>query len=69
MALAEPGARRRDNEAEPVGEIKIEYPRALRPVVKDGAVYTVPVSKRYRPIVTKGVVTEGGIIRPFGYKG
>lgn len=56
------------DDGEGMGEILIEYPRALRPVVKESAVYILPISKRYRPIVTKGIVTQGGIVRPFGYK-
>ena len=49
-------------------EIVIDYPNQLRPDIRYGTVHSVSISKRYRPIVTKGVVTRNYIVRDFGFK-
>jgi len=46
--------------------IPVVYPNALRPSIRDGHVCSQALGKRYRPVVTKGVVTRGLLVKDFG---
>jgi hypothetical protein len=46
--------------------IPTDYPNFIQPNVKTGTVTSRPLRKMYRPIVTKGVVCRGLIIKDFG---
>ena len=49
--------------------IPIHYPRSLRPNVFDGTVYTVPQTKQYQVVITKGIVDDDDLtILPYGYR-
>jgi hypothetical protein len=48
--------------------IFINYPNCLRPNVLTGTVHSVPMTKRYRPVIPKAVVTRGMILTDFGTK-
>jgi hypothetical protein len=44
----------------------VDYPNFIQPNVKTGTVTSRPMRKNYRPIITKGIVTRGMIIKEFG---
>jgi hypothetical protein len=46
--------------------IPVDYPNFIQPNVKTGTVTSRPMRKNYRPIITKGIVTRGMIIKEFG---
>jgi hypothetical protein len=46
--------------------ITVCYDNCLRPNLKTGHVYTVPLTKKYRPIVTKGIVDDDYNVVNFG---
>jgi hypothetical protein len=46
--------------------ITVCYDNCLRPDLKTGSVYTVPLTKKYRPIVTKGIVDDDYNVVNFG---
>jgi hypothetical protein len=46
--------------------IELEYPNFIQASIRNGHVTSRPMTKRYRPIVSKGVVTQGLIIKNFG---
>jgi hypothetical protein len=46
--------------------IMITYPNFIRPSIQQGGVFSQQMSKIYRPIVLKGVVTPDYIIKDFG---
>ena len=46
--------------------IIIKYNNFLRPDLRTGNVYTVPLEKRYRPVITKGIVNNNFEVVNFG---
>jgi hypothetical protein len=48
-------------------QIYINYDGVLRPDVKTGNVYTVPLKKVFRPVVRKGIVNDNYQILDFGH--
>jgi hypothetical protein len=47
--------------------IEVIYPHFLKPNIKDGAVYSQPLKKIYKPYVGKGVVTPNFDVLDFGH--
>nr|CAD2204323.1 unnamed protein product [Meloidogyne enterolobii] len=48
--------------------IIVEYPNFIRPSVKTGIVCSVPITKTFKPIILKGIVTRNLKIVDFGFK-
>ena len=46
--------------------IIVKYNNFLRPNLKKGTVYTVPMEKKYRPVISKGIVNEKFEVVNFG---
>ena len=46
--------------------ITVKYDNFLRPDIKTGSVYTVPMEKIYRPVICKGIVNEKYEVVNFG---
>ena len=46
--------------------IVVKYNNFLRPDLKTGNVYTVPMEKKYRPVISKGIVNEKYEVVNFG---
>lgn len=46
--------------------INLQYPHFLQPEIRTGRVITKMAKKKYRPMVLKGIVTKGKIIKDFG---
>ena len=49
-----------------IDPITIKYDNFLRPDIKTGSVYTVPMEKIYRPVICKGIVNEKHEVVNFG---
>ena len=49
-----------------VKPIVVCYDHFLRPCLKTGSVTTVPMTKKYRPIITKGIVNNDYQVVNFG---
>lgn len=48
-------------------QLTVNYDGVLRPDVRTGNVYTVPLRKKFRPVIRKGIVDEHYRIREFGF--
>jgi hypothetical protein len=47
--------------------IFVNYPRFIKPSIKDGQIISTSLTKVYKCYVGKGIVTENYHVRPFGY--
>lgn len=76
MAFAEWADSVSDEEIEIIGEkiarneddwtINLQYDHFVQPDVRTGTVVTKPIKKKYKPVILKGIVTNGKIIKDFG---
>lgn len=49
--------------------IIVSYPNTLRPNIRKGSVYTIPSSKSYQVVVTKGIIDDNTLnVLPFGFR-
>lgn len=49
--------------------ISVTYPNSLRPNISKGSVFTVPITKKYDIVVTKGIIDHQTLtILPYGYR-
>ena len=55
------------NELDPeLWTLRAKYPNFLRASIRDGHVCSTELEKRYKPVVSKGIVTKGYIVKDFG---
>lgn len=49
-----------------VSSVVFDYVRFVRP--RKGVVASIPMAKRFKPVNTKGVITENAVLVPYGYR-